>query len=408
VTGEHGSPWGAAVNLDGDHAVHVREFFIENALHWLHEYHIDGLRLDATHAMHDEGPRHFLAELATRVRESVAGREVLLIAEDHRNLATMVRPPAAGGWGLDAVWADDFHHCVRRLVAGDTDGYYGDYCGTTHEIAATLERGWLYTGQRSAYLNEPRGTDPSGLPASRFVICLQNHDQIGNRAFGDRLSHQVPAATVRAASTLLLTAPETPLLFMGQEWGARAPFLYFTDHHPELGRLVTEGRRQEFGRFEAFSDREARRRIPDPQAEATFLASRLDWGELESAEHAALHRLYRALLALRRNHPALRAGGSYSAIPADEGTVILRRTSGADTVLSIVRLTGAGAVTIDGPAPGNGASATPWTCVLSTEDPAFSTDPIPPAIDGNHGRLVVTFARPAAVVLSSRSGQVSG
>jgi maltooligosyltrehalose trehalohydrolase len=194
---------------------------------------------------------------------------------------------------------------------------------------------------------------------------------------------------------------------MGQEWAARAPFLYFTDHHPELGRLVTEGRRQEFGRFEAFSNSEARLRIPDPQAEETFLASRLDWGELESADHAALHRLYRALLALRRDHPALEAGGSHRANPADEGTVVLRRTRGPDAMLCVVRLTGAGTVTIDESAPWSGTSATPWISVLSTEDPAFSTDPMPPVMDWSGGRLVVTFARPGAVVLGSHSGGVS-
>ena len=405
VTDRHESPWGAAVNLDGERARHVRDFLIENALHWLHEYHFDGLRLDATHALRDASPRHVLVDLAHRVRASVADRTVLLIAEDHRNLATMIRPADSGGWGLDAVWADDFHHAVRRHVAGDADGYYLDYRGTTAEIATTLERGWLYTGQTSKYLGEPRGTDPSGIPPSRFVFCLQNHDQIGNRAFGERLHARITPAEYRAASVLLLTAPQTPLLFMGQEWAAGTPFRYFTDHHVELGRLVTEGRRREFERFEAFADPEARDRIPDPQADATFSASRLDWSEHGRDDHAATLRLYTTLLALRRRHPALRSAmrGTFGVRPADEGTVVIRRTAGPDTIVSVVRLTGAGTVDLGGPAvPGLPGHALRWTCLLTTEDSTFSPDPMPPVVEWPDEGPIVRFERPSAVILQAR------
>ena len=204
-----------------------------------------------------------------------------VIAEDHRNLARMIRPEGEGGWGLDGVWADDFHHKVRVALAGDNEGYYRDYTGSMSNLAGTLNQGWHFTGQYSTHLQEHRGTDPTGIPPRRFVFCIQNHDQIGNRALGERLHHQIDLAAYRAASVLLLCAPATPLLFMGQEWAATTPFLYFTDHPEELGKLVTEGRRNEFRHFSAFSDAAARERIPDPQDQATFRASRLDWSELD-------------------------------------------------------------------------------------------------------------------------------
>jgi maltooligosyltrehalose trehalohydrolase len=410
ITRRRESPWGASLNLDGEQAAHVREFLVENALHWLHEYHLDGLRLDATHALHDDSAPHFLEELVARIHGSVTDRQVLLVAEDHRNLSTMVRPAAEGGWGLDAVWADDFHHEVRRLVAGDADGYYGDYRGTSAEIATTIARGWLYTGQRSEYLGEPRGTDPAGIPPPRFVFCLQNHDQIGNRALGERLNVEIALAAYRAASVLLLTAPQTPLLFMGQEWAAGTPFLYFTDHHAELGRLVTEGRRREFDRFAAFADPDARGRIPDPQAEATFLASCLDWSEHGHEDHAATLRLYTALLALRRRQPALRSAeqGTFDVRPADQATIAIQRTIGIDTIVSVVRLTGAGTVDLGGLGlPGMPTRPVRWTCLLTTEDSAFSRDPMPPRVAWPDKGPVVHFARPSAVIFQARPPEVA-
>ena len=200
----------------------------------------------------------------------------------------MIRPEGEGGWGLDGVWADDFHHKVRVALAGDNEGYYRDYTGSMPNLARTLNQGWHFTGQYSDYLQEHRGTDPTGIPPRRFVFCLQNHDQIGNRALGERLHHQIELPAYRAASVLLLCAPATPLLFMGQEWAATTPFLYFTDHPEELGRLVTEGRRNEFRHFSGLlRPGSARERIPDPQAETTFAASRLDWSEADQEPHAS-------------------------------------------------------------------------------------------------------------------------
>jgi maltooligosyltrehalose trehalohydrolase len=390
-TDRHHTPWGWAVNFDGEDSGMVRAFFIENACHWIHEYHIDGLRLDATYAMFDDGPRHFLAELTATVRAS-ARRPVVFIAEDHRNLNRMLQPESDGGWGLDAVWADGFHHQCRRLLTGDSEGYFCDYSGTAADLATTVQRGWFYVGQHSPHFDAPRGTDPAGLSARQFVFCIQNHDQVGNRAFGDRLHHQIDSATYRAASALLLLAPETPLLFMGQEWAATSPFLYFTDHNPDLGRLVTEGRRREFESFAAFTDPATRQRIPDPQAEPTFARSRLVWPERQAEPHASTLRLYAALLDLRRRSPALRDPRTFHAEAADDATVLLDRVSGDAVLLVVVRLKGAGVV--ECARPGR------WRAVLTTEDAGLAPDPAPVGVEASSaGGVRLAFSRPGAVVL---------
>lgn len=396
----HRSPWGAAVNLDGEGSGHVRQFFIENALHWLHEYHVDGLRLDATHGLIDDSPQHFVAELTARVRTSVPDRAVLLVAEDERNLASIVRRPGDGGWGLDAVWADDFHHQVRRLAAGDRDGYYEDYTGTIRDLAATIRQGWFYKGQLSIHRGEPRGTDPAGVPLERMVICLQNHDQIGNRPFGRRLNHQIDPALFRALSALLLFLPETPLLFMGQEWAASTRFLFFTDHHADLGRLVTIGRRAEFSRFEAFADPVIQQRIPDPQARSTFEDSRLIWDERTRAPHAGILELYRALLRLRRTESALQPGGGLDVIPVDQSSVVVARTRGRDTLLLALCTGPCGRVDLTRSASITGKRS--WDVVLTTDERRFleadDVRALPPALDGDLPQAIV-FGRPGGVIL---------
>jgi len=403
-TSRHSSPWGAGVNLDGEHSSEVRHFLIENALHWVHEYHVDGLRLDATHAIHDDSPRHFLAELTDQVKSSSPKRTVVVIAEDHRNLAQMVRPVSQTGWGLDAVWADDFHHEVRRLVAGDSDGYYRDYTGSTADIAATVNRGWFFTGQHSSYLNEVRGSDPSGIDLHRFVVCLQNHDQVGNRAFGERLHHQIDLAAFRAASVLLLTLPETPLLFMGQEWAASSPFLYFTDHGEPLGRLVTEGRRREFERFTAFADPAMRARIPDPQSPHTFEASQLHWNETSLPPHAGVLALYRELLALRKHEPALgnHAAGSTYAEALDAGTIAVWRSRGADRILVAARLVGSGSLRLPHMLSSDeGSPGRQWKAILVSEEPRFATGGAAPTVELADSELIIHFPGPAAVIFKA-------
>ena len=219
---EHENPWGKALNFDRERSMMVRRFFIENALHWVHEYHIDGLRLDATHAIIDDSGVPFVAELVTRVRESVHGRRVYVIAEDHRNLSYMVRPEGEGGWGLDGVWADDFHHEVRVALAGDNEGYYADFDGSMTKLADTLNKGWLYSGQFSEHLDEHRGTDPTGIPPRRFVFCLQNHDQIGNRALGERLHHQIDPGDVPGGERADAVLAGDAAALHGSGVGARA------------------------------------------------------------------------------------------------------------------------------------------------------------------------------------------
>ncbi len=408
----HRSPWGAGINFDGPRCEGVRHYVVENALRWVHEYHVDGLRLDATHAIVDEGPRHIVAELAAAVHESEPARtrRVLVIAEDMRNLAHLVKPeagsdgehPGTPGWGVDAVWSDDFHHQMRVALAGDRDAWFGDFDGTTDDIATTLSNGWFYSGQVAPHFARARGTDSTGVPMSRFVVFLQNHDQAGNRAMGDRLHHAIDPAAFRAASVLLLLAPETPLLFMGQEWAASSPFRYFTDHHPELGRAVTEGRRREFRHFAAFSDPAASASIPDPQAWETFATSRLDWEERSHEPHAGVLRLHRSLLRLRRLEPACRAGmlaGDPMAVAAGRDVIVMRRsTPGARAVVAIVCLRGGVTVDLADTWTGLVGEDRFWTPLLTTEDPSFATDAAPVGIDQRAKR--VAFTRPGAVVLA--------
>jgi maltooligosyltrehalose trehalohydrolase len=302
-TDRHQTPWGEAINYDGPSSQWVRKLVLDNARYWFHEYHVDGLRLDATHAIYDDSKPHLLAELTQVIRASVpAHRRVVLIAETHENDVRYLQPVQDGGFGFDAVWADDFHHSLRRYLAGDHEGYYADYEGTLDEVARCIERGWLYEGQATprSHFETPRGTPARDRRAVQFVYALQNHDQIGNRPFGDRLHHQIDLDRYRAASTLLLFLPYTPMLFMGQEYAASSPFQYFTDHDPELGKLVTEGRRTEFKAFSAFADPASRERIPDPQTESTFVNSTVSVEEAATPPGSSLQALYQRLLDMRR------------------------------------------------------------------------------------------------------------
>src|SRR6202008_1557030 len=342
-TDRHRTPWGDAVNFDGPGSAAVRELVVQNALHWALEHHVDGLRLDATHAIFDASPVHVLTEMETRVRAALPpSRHFVFIAEDEGNERRLITPSDQGGVGIDAVWADDFHHQLRRHLAGDHEAYFADYTGSIADLAETLRRGWFYSGQRSANRGAPRGTPADDLPPPAFVHCIQNHDQVGNRALGDRLTESGALAAYRPASALLLLSPCTPLLWMGQEWAASTPFLYFTDHPPERGRLVTEGRREEFGRFAAFRDPALRERIPDPQDERTFLRSRLRWDERGEMPHAGVLALYRSLLALRRTHPARRRRdrASFAVAALGDHALALRRTGDGAALLLVVSFSG--------------------------------------------------------------------
>lgn len=394
LTARHATPWGHAVNLDDEGSGTVRAFLVDNATHWIDEYHMDGLRLDATHALIDARSRHFVAELTARVH-AATHPPPLVYAEDHRNLNTIVEDPSRGGWGLDGVWADDFHHVVRRMLAGDRHAYYADYEGAAPELAATLRNGWLYTGQPSRHEGAARGTDPSGIAMRKAIICVQNHDQVGNRALGDRLHHVADPAAWRAAVTVLLMAPMTPLLFMGQEWGTDAPFQFFTDFEPELGRRVVEGRRREFHAFPGFSTDEGARRLPDPQSVRTFEVSRLRWEEHDEPGHAGVLALHRALLRLRGASAHLHGSDACdcAAEALDNDTVAFRRDgSDVEAVLVVARLRGSGRVTVPS------VKGAAYRDLLDTESPAFAADPRPPIVDRTNG--VIEFARAGALVFS--------
>jgi maltooligosyltrehalose trehalohydrolase len=382
----------------------VRRFILDNASHWVSEYHADGLRLDATHALIEDNNGAIVREIVDAAR-SASPRAVFVHAEDHRNLAAMIEDRANGGWGLDGVWADDLHHVVRRGLAGDTAGYYSDFAGTVDELARTIRQGWLFTGEHSRHMGEPRGTDASSVPMYRFVVCLQNHDQVGNRAFGDRMHHSVPPESWRAATALLLTLPTTPLIFMGQEWAASTPFRYFTDLNPSLGAQVTEGRRREFAQFPEFSDEKVRSSIPDPQAASTFEESRLQWDERRTPEHLTVLELYRALIALRLDHPSALGASTDTvgeAVVLDDDTLAVRRTDGEDEVFWIVtRFRSAGEVDLGAAINAHDDVSASWSVVLTTEDPVFATDPRPPEIDEQGGPLI-RFARAGAVILRKR------
>jgi len=310
----------------------------------------------------------------------------------------LLDPPDAGGYGMDAVLADDFHHEVRRLVAGDDEGYYQDYRGSTADLVTSLERGWLYMGQFAPYWGEPRGSDPGGLPLPRFVHCLQNHDQVGNRPFGDRLTATASLDAYRAASALLLLSAATPMLFMGQEWAASSPFQFFTDHNEELGRAVTEGRRSEFRAWAAFQDESMRERIPDPQALATFERSRLDWDERSREPHRGALALYQRLLQLRGEVPALRwsSAARQRAAAPDDDTVVLHRERGQDAMLLICRLRGPAAA-VQVPATFEPPPGRRWSLLLTTEDGAFTPDSRP--IEVREGPVPhCIFTRPGAAL----------
>jgi malto-oligosyltrehalose trehalohydrolase len=297
----HRTPWGEAMNFDEPGSEVVRAFMVHNALYWLEEFHLDGLRIDAAHSMVDDSPVHVLEELGRAVADGPAReRPAHLVLENDANETRYLRRPAPGGRPLfQAQWNDDLHHALHVMVTGETASYYGDYVPALSHLARCLTQGFAYQGDLSEHRGAPRG-EPSGeLPPTAFVGFLQNHDQIGNRALGERVTALARPDAVRAATAILLLAPALPLVFMGQEWAAPEPFLYASDLGGDFGALVAEGRRREFARFPAFSTVESRARIPDPQAADTRAMSVLDWSRLARPAHQQWLAFHRALLSLR-------------------------------------------------------------------------------------------------------------
>jgi maltooligosyltrehalose trehalohydrolase len=301
----HQTNWGDAVNLDGPGSDEVRRFVIDNAAMWLRDYHCDGLRLDAVHALVDDSAVHLLEVLAIEIEALAAhgGRPLWLIAESDLNDPRFVRSRDAHGMGLDSAWADEWHHALHASLTGERRGYYEDF-GPLEMLAKAVAQAWVYDGTWSPHRHRTHGRPPAGLDGHRFVVFTQNHDQVGNRAAGERMASLMRPGLAKVAAALLLTSPFVPMLFQGEEWGASTPWQYFTDFDDAaLGQAVTSGRRKEFSTF-GWRPEE----IPDPQDPATFAASRLDWSELAAPAHAGMLDWYRRLIHLRREHPCLTDG----------------------------------------------------------------------------------------------------
>ena len=331
------TPWGASIDF---RRPEVRQYFEQNALYWLQEYRFDGLRFDAVHAISEPD---FLDEMAATIRQAVGDREVHLVLEHENNAAKHLRS-GPGKPGFDAQWTDDVHHCLHVLLTGESEGYYEDFQDPIQQLARAMAEGFVYQGDQSKHLGRPRGEPSAHLPTTAFVICLQNHDQIGNRAMGDRLTTLADPRALQAATVLLLLAPFVPMLFMGEEVAAKTPFLFFTAHNDELAGLVREGRRAEFKHFAAFQDPERREKIPDPNAPATFHASVPDFSGDSSFVHD--------LLAVRRERvmPGIPGCRSAGVQVLGKAALSARWTLGTGGVLGIAMNLGADAVAMAAPA----------------------------------------------------------
>jgi maltooligosyltrehalose trehalohydrolase len=353
--------------LDRPDAAPIRNHFAENPLYWVKEFHIDGFRLDATHAIPDDSPKHLVQQIA----EQTQGLGALVICEDPRNDRKLILSRDSGGYGCDAVWADDFHHVVRVQMTHENEGYMGYFQGTMEELVKTIRQGWLFTGELQKD-GIPRGTLGQDIEPEHFVHCISNHDQVGNRAYGDRLNQLISPAAYRAASALLLTSPYTPMLFMGQEWASSSPFLYFTDHHVELGKGVTAGRRKEFADFSDFQDPAKRALIPDPQAMSTFTLSKLNWAQLDREPHRETLMLYRDFLRFRRDNLTDRRRGRWQVEQVSPTAIAIRyRRQGAGDLLIVTQLEANESIVELENEHLRASKGRRWEFVISTNEPAY-------------------------------------
>ena len=389
-TGKYTTPWGQALNYDDAHSDEVRRFIIDNALYWVTEFHVDGLRLDAIHGIFDFSPRHILRDLAESVHNQAAllGRQVVVIGESDLNDPRVVRSSEACGYGLDGQWADDLHHSIHAALTGEKNGYYADFGGVT-PVATALRTPFVFDGRYSQHRKRRHGAPANGVPSDRFVVCIQNHDQVGNRALGDRLATLVGLPKSRLAAALLLMSPYVPLLFMGEEYGETNPFQYFVSHgDPELIKSVREGRRKEFEQFGWGDD------VPDPQAAETFERSRLDRSRLESSEHAGLYALYRDLLRLRRSTPALRPGSSEPRVAHDERdgwiTLELASEQSGPSLLVVFNLSES-----ERQVPAATSAPGTWRLLLSTEGEMYGGQGGAPPCLPDHGGATAVVMVPA-------------
>ena len=380
--------WGDAINFDGEDARPVREYFIMNAAYWITEFHLDGLRLDATQQIFDESTPHILAEIGTAARDAAGDRGILLVAENEPQRSVLVRTPAEQGYGLSALWNDDFHHSARVAATGRNEAYFSGYRGSAQEFVSVARFGYLYQGQWYAWQHHRRGMPALDLPAARFVNFIQNHDQVANSTGGCRLHQETTPGRWRALTALLLLLPQTPMLFQGQEFAASSPFLYFADHTPELAALVRAGRLKFLSQFPSIASDEGLAAVSDPADSWTFVRSKLDWAERADPRHRQALDLHRDLLRLRREDPTIRV----SAWRRPEGAVIGERSfvlryvgdRDEDRLLVVNLNDRLHADPIAEPivAPPTGCA---WTTIFSTESPKYGgwgTPPIETADDG--------------------------
>jgi maltooligosyltrehalose trehalohydrolase len=322
-TDRYQNEWGEALNYDGPNSAGTREWVTTNAAYWAAEYHLDGLRLDATQQIFDSSAENIQTALANAIRAAANGRGVVIVAENEEQHTRLIRPPERGGFGLDALWNDDFHHSAIVAACGHNDAYYTDYCGTPQEFISTVKYGYLFQGQHYKWQAKRRGTPALDIAPAHFINYIENHDQLANSGRGDRLNRIASAGRLRALTALLLLAPGTPMLFQGQEFGATTPFLFFADHNPELRPLVQEGRIQFLAQFRNLAQPEMRACHPDPGDRTTFERCKLDFSERE--KHAETYRLHKDLLRLRREDPVFRAQrlrGVDGAVIGDEAFVL--------------------------------------------------------------------------------------
>jgi maltooligosyltrehalose trehalohydrolase len=391
-TDRYDNEWGDAINFDGPHSAPVRAFFVGNGCYWIREFHLDGLRLDATQSIHDASERHVLAELSERARAAAGERSILLVAENEPQDVRCVADVASGGFGLDAMWDDDYHHAARVALTGSRDGYLHDYEGSPQEFVSSIKRGFLYQGQPYRWQRGRRGTRVCDEPAAAFVHFIQNHDQVANTLRGDRCSTTGSPALLRALTAVTLLGPQTPMLFMGQEIGASESFPFFADHEPALARRVRDGRREFLRQFRAYAGDAAQAAVPDPSDARTFDSAKLDVGD-----HCAdrpMYRLHRDLLRLRRSEPGIAAQSRQSIDGAvlSQRAFALRWTGPGRELLLVVNF-GVEHVTIAGSEPLLACARDErWNVLWSSEHPAYGGCGITSPYDESGWSLPATSA----------------
>jgi maltooligosyltrehalose trehalohydrolase len=384
-TDRHTTDWGEAINYDGPDSGPVREFFISNAAYWIEEYHLDGLRFDATQNIYDSSSDHILTAIVRETRSVAKDRRLILVAENETQDVRLIQSPEKGGYGLDGVWNDDFHHSARVALTRHSEAYYSDFNGAPSELIATCKHGYLYQGQRSTHQNKRRGTRSFGLPAERFITFLENHDQVSNAGYGERLRFLTSPGRLRAMTAFQLLAPGTPMLFQGQEFASSSSFVFFADHGPVLAKLVSQGRKQFLAQFASLRSPEAQARIPEPADEQTFASCKLDLSERE--RNADWYALHRDLLKLRREDPVFRlqgSGGIDGAILSNDAFV-LRHFGEADTDRVLIINLGSDLHLSRVPEP---LLAPPtdrhWQLLWSTQSPRYGAGGTPP-VDTDDG-----------------------